>query len=66
MATFESPFAIGDPVKIDGCGELRAFITAVVWRNENPTCEVSWVEGSARTAWIETWRLEIDEGRRRG
>lgn len=55
---FRSAYAIGDKVSIDGCSELGAVVTAVLWRRENPSFEVSWIDGSARTAWIEEWRLK--------
>lgn len=55
--TFKSDFAVKDEVYIDGDNSMRARVTAVLFRNENPQCEVSWINDSARTAWIEAWRL---------
>lgn len=62
MTIYESKLAIGDRVGIDGCSDLRAVVTAVLWRNERPSYEVSWVSGSSHTAWIEEWRLEKVDG----
>lgn len=56
---FESKFTIGEYIKIDGCGELRAVITAVLWRSDRAQYEVSWISGSSHTAWIEEWRLSL-------
>lgn len=60
--TYESKFKIGDYVKTDGCAELRACITGVLWRNERPSYEIAWISGTANTAWIEEWRLELVDG----
>lgn len=57
MHTFESPFAIRDKVYIDGDESLVGYVTAVVWREEKPVVEVSWVSDCAKTAWFEIWRL---------
>lgn len=57
MHTFESQFNIADRVHIDGDESLTVVVTAVLFRNSCPQCEVSWVSDSSRTAWIETWRL---------
>jgi hypothetical protein len=57
-AHFESPFGIGERVIVDGCEQLVASVTAVLWRNENPLIEISWIDGQARTAWIEPWRIK--------
>lgn len=58
MASFESRFSIGDKVIIDGDVRLVGVVTAVMFRNENPQVEVSWVSEVSRSAWIETWRLD--------
>lgn len=57
MAVFESKFAVQDRVYIDGDVCLIGHVTAVLWRNENPLIEVSWVDGHGRTGWFEQWRL---------
>jgi hypothetical protein len=59
VSTFTAPFSIRDKVIIDGCPTLIGWVTAVLWREERPLIEVSWVDGQARTAWFEIWRLEI-------
>lgn len=58
MVTFQSPFAVQDRVYIDGDERLIGCVTAVLWRNENPLIEVSWVDGHGRTGWFEQWRLK--------
>jgi hypothetical protein len=62
MVTYESLFAIQDKVYIDGDQSLVVTVTAVVWRNEKPSIEVSWISDQAKTAWIEPWRLTEFKG----
>jgi len=61
-ATFESPFALGDRVWIDGCRDLTAIVTGLCWRNERVSVECSWIAVSdAKEAWIQAWRLTLAE-----
>lgn len=60
MPTYECKHKIGDKVVIDGDQRMPVYITAVLWRNERPSYEVSWFgDGQSRTAWVEEWRVEV-------
>lgn len=60
--TFESPFGIGDKVRIDGNGGFTGTLTALTFRNENPLAEVSWLaDHQSRSAWVEMWRVTLAE-----
>ena len=58
MNTFESPFAIGEAIYIDGDISLKAIILAHAFRAGNHTLDVAWFHnGEAKSTWIEEWRL---------
>lgn len=59
-ALYQTSFALRDLVHIDGDTSLTACVTAVCWREEAPSIEVSWMHnGNANKAWIEPWRLSM-------
>jgi hypothetical protein len=62
-----SPWALGDPVHIDGDISITGYVTAVLFRlTEPPTCEVQWMHnGGAQTAWFADWRLSKPESKKR-
>lgn len=52
-------FLVGERVIIDNCDSLVGTITAICYRSSNYiTYEVSWVNDSCRSGWVEGWRLK--------
>lgn len=66
MVRWESEHNIGDRVTVDGCDDLRARITQVLFKAGHPltstfVCEYecSWIHnGDAKSAWLQAWRIE--------
>ena len=57
---FTSAFNIGDRVTIDGAADIRACVTALLWRENRMEFEVSWfANGSLQSAWVGESRLRI-------
>ncbi len=50
-------FTFGDVVIIDD-GDIHGVVTAIMWRTEEATIEVSYFHnGDQKTVWVPQWRL---------
>lgn len=59
MVNHEARFNRQDEVTIDGDDSIKAFVSAVMFRDKHVSYEVNWMHnGQSYCAWIEEWRLE--------